>query len=60
MAKIGYARVSTVDQDFEIQQQRFYAQGRDRSVKSLARAVRAERSSQPSVSFWQFLFVPSG
>ncbi|MBB4526437.1 UNVERIFIED_ORG: DNA invertase Pin-like site-specific DNA recombinase [Rhizobium sophorae] len=27
MAKIGYARVSTIDQDFEIQQQRLYAQG---------------------------------
>jgi len=27
MTKIGYARVSTVDQDFEVQQQRLKAEG---------------------------------
>ncbi|MGO7769823.1 recombinase family protein [Rhizobium ruizarguesonis] len=40
MTKIGYARVSTVDQDFEIQQQRLHAEG--------CQIIRAEKVSGAS------------
>ncbi|MBY5391030.1 recombinase family protein [Rhizobium leguminosarum] len=46
MTKIGYARVSTVDQDFEIQQQRLHAEGcqivRSEKVSGASRDGRTE------------------
>lgn len=46
MTKIGYARVSTVDQDFEIQQQRLRAEGcqiiRSEKVSGASREGRSE------------------
>ncbi|OWV72196.1 resolvase [Rhizobium sp. R634] len=49
MTKIGYARVSTVDQDFEIQQQRLKAEGcvivRAEKVSGASREGRTELST---------------
>ncbi|NEI02416.1 recombinase family protein [Rhizobium leguminosarum] len=46
MTKIGYARVSTIDQDFEIQQQRLHAEGcqiiRSEKVSGASREGRTE------------------
>jgi DNA invertase Pin-like site-specific DNA recombinase len=46
MTKIGYARVSTADQDFEIQQQRLHAEGcqiiRSEKVSGASREGRSE------------------
>lgn len=46
MTKIGYARVSTIDQDFEIQQQRLHAEGcqiiRSEKVSGASRDGRTE------------------
>lgn len=46
MTKIGYARVSTADQDFEIQQQRLHAEGcqivRSEKVSGVSREGRSE------------------